>query len=290
MAGDWRLPFAAQEHYPHCAAWKHGWAFWFAFAFVLSGLIYFISWYRVSLYSPGCPGMPCVDQTGFEFTELQSSICLCLPGSGIQGVCYQFLLFTLNYMWACMSVYAHDLGREEILGPLALVTDDCELWPGSWETSSALWSSPSYPSRHLFSPELFVSAILNFNFLLFQMKKRKRRRKTDRQAGRQTYLARAVNDLVKCCSYNAQHTPWHAVFSQAWSCPYLLWLTNLHKNSYWVRAKCVLKVGVGNCGLIIVLVDTDEKHHWGVLRGKSVLPGHTVSADRARTLSGAHVL
>jgi hypothetical protein len=54
---------------------------------------------------------------------------------------------------------------------------------------------------------LFVSAIQNFNFLLFEMKKRKEGRQIGRQTDRQTDLARAINDLMRCCPYSAPHTP-----------------------------------------------------------------------------------
>jgi hypothetical protein len=41
-----------------------------------------VAFSRVSLYSPGCPQTPFVDQAGLELTDIPY---LCLPSAGIKG-------------------------------------------------------------------------------------------------------------------------------------------------------------------------------------------------------------
>jgi hypothetical protein len=54
--------------------------------FVVVVVVLFVFRDNVSLCSPGCPGTHFVDQAGLELRDPPAS--LCLPSSGIKGVCH----------------------------------------------------------------------------------------------------------------------------------------------------------------------------------------------------------
>jgi hypothetical protein len=68
-------------------------------SFVFLSLFLFPFWFfqdRVSLCSPGCPGIHFVDQLGLELRDLLASASQAL---GVKGVCHQILfLFILKIM------------------------------------------------------------------------------------------------------------------------------------------------------------------------------------------------